>query len=323
MARVIVGYEGRRPVFKDEGPARGRVGAPDSGDIAHRFGVAQMPGRELLEPRGGAATIERRQASDAERDAWRTRGDREQRLVVGALARPAFLGATPDRVQSAHKGGQANRARLEAAKRPQHPWVNSDSVIAARVTEPASPPPREEIAVVEAAQPPPPPDAATVSEEAPRPRLVASVTTPCEDCVHAPVCRIRPELVPDQLLAFVEFEEGVRIAAVSIDCDFYLAVPIEVLARSLKESVAKIEAGTPPPARVPVTEGGRSGRSVAEVTDREQRAANVIETLDRHGGDYTAAGRELGMRPNVVANIARTARRRAMFAGAAPAAVTA
>lgn len=49
------------------------------------------------------------------------------------------------------------------------------------------------------------------------------VVTPCEDCAHAIVCRIRPTLVFREIIGFTGLDAGVRVAAVSIDCDHFLA----------------------------------------------------------------------------------------------------
>lgn len=52
--------------------------------------------------------------------------------------------------------------------------------------------------------------------------------------------------------------------------------------------------------------GGDKGRAESI----EERGRRVLEVLERHGGDTKAAGAELGMRGNVVARIAQSARAR-------------
>jgi hypothetical protein len=280
MARVITGYEGGRPVFRDDGPARAHGGALGG------IGSLGIPDRLLVGGDGGnagAGTIERRQASDAEREAWRVRGDREQRLVVGALPRPAFLGATADRVASAHKGGAANRARLEAAK-PHHPWVSSDSVIAARVTEPdPSPPPREELIVIAPVVPPPADPAGGVS-------------LPCRTCVKEDVCRIRPMLAQSLSEGDDALPPGVRIAAIT--CDFFLELSIDGRQRPVLDVVAPptSPAAPEPSARgeeVRVSRATGGGRPKLP-TDRETRDPLVLAAV-RETSTTALAGERLGV----------------------------
>jgi DNA-binding CsgD family transcriptional regulator len=101
VSRRIVGYEGegkhRRPIYADEGPASAAASSP----MAMHTRLV-LPGREIGAPTGGAGPVERRQITEAERDA---RQD----------GRPALN--SPEHLQQSRLNGAARTSAIHAARR--------------------------------------------------------------------------------------------------------------------------------------------------------------------------------------------------------------
>ena len=163
MSRRILRYEGegrrRRPVWLPEGPANG---AGDSSLIGSHAAVARLsavaPSR-LVEVGGrvpgGSGAVERRQATDAQREAWRAADAAPAHLSSPSLARPSpairdrpALGS-PEHLQQSRMRGARRHVEVVASRRP--PLVRLADA-------PVPPPPPEEHVMESAAQPPAVPD---------------------------------------------------------------------------------------------------------------------------------------------------------------------
>lgn len=122
---------------------------------------------------------------------------------------------------------------------------------------------------------------------------------PCGTCLHAPVCRLRAALEELGPLAPVQvIESGLRAVATAwvLECDHHLAAP----------------AGSRPIVRTAARDAEsrrRGGQATKAATQRikAERAAAVMAALERHGGDRTAAARELGMKLNALTMVAKYA----------------
>lgn len=119
-------------------------------------------------------------------------------------------------------------------------------------------------------------------------RVAVEVTAPCDTCIHAGICRIQPTLVELRRLAVslptVDEAVSVELAA-DVSCAHY------VKARGVKAAAAPKLVTTP---------------------DKDERRSRILEAVERHGGDVTAAAAELGELPHVVARIRNASQRQAV-----------
>lgn len=237
-------------------------------------------------------TVERRKATPEELAAARAREAEPSHLTTNnSRTLPPGALATPARLASM----QADAERMQASR--QRGAERHVEVVAARRTKPEPSPVIEEEDVELGDM--------TV-------KLLPTLALPCEPCAHRFVCSIRARIdKPDRwsIPAFAyDLEPGIHAGVrITLDCDHFLP-----------------EAGSPSRLVEPTPIGGgpapvrrrRPGGGNQRDSERDERARHVLTVLDRHGGDTRAAGRELGMRGNIVGRIAQTARERA---GAVPA----
>ena len=301
MAQKIVGYAGegkaRRAVYADEGPARGRVGGP-GGNPLSRLGVADVPDRVLVgglspgEPGGAAARIERRQISEDERSARRSRDDAPPTLVVRHMAARPHRTLAESRARGAERAGFTPGATKPVADNRRPGWVTPARLF----TEPD--PPRE--GPMAAPTPAPPPLSSTALgrylKTPPAPVQPFDVLTPCEDCAHRVVCSIRPILETDVGvdLGAVVLPGGVRVAAVSIDCDYFLAQdgPQGVTPAPTPNDASVGAVAAPVQGRSRGASVGQGWRKLR--ADRDAREMAVIAAV-RSTSTQAEAGKQLGV----------------------------
>lgn len=300
----------------DIGPAAAGVGAAVNAMAAVEARVAEVPGSWMQHIVRGSGEVTTRKATRAEL----ARLEPPETVVPVAPVRegPAIHVMRPAAAiaaRSRQRGGERARAvyaERAASRRAQQPTAS------APVPVPVTPATVEEDPVT---TPPAPP------------------AIPCGDCLHARVCRDRENVEGTDPRGVIEVRPGLRMVVLRIhECDDYLAPTFEPRAVA-----APVVAPVPEPEPVRREHGGESWRTKAapaapepartvpvasadELTRRstaanrsrqaanDRRAAEVLAVVERHGGDLSAAAKELGMRGSGVAMIVRNARLRAAAA---------
>lgn len=276
MARTVIGYvlaghpPRRRAVYRDEGPSRGRLGERGGSEPLSRLGAQTLPSRILV---GGSATgagsIERRQATDAQRAAW-----------ASEHVAPSLLHRAPGVPSPARPRNTAAESRARGAARAGFTPGTVKPYLAARQPAPVTPPsPLEEGAMV-APAPPASNGHANIPDSIPGGKAV-DVVTPCDDCSHAPICRIRPlfeDLVVDARFADAQVDPAIRIVAVSIECDYFLERPTSAVRETPVEVARRLS-----PVDALVTnarEGVTSDVAPNDAADTASRAARQPERAE-------------------------------------------
>ena len=273
MAVQRIRHRGEPPADRDLGPGAGRM--------SHQVGegtiglIAGIPERALDE---GVAPVERRQISEAEWAAKRADSEKPRPLDPAAEA----------------KRVEAERELVALLHRPVAPPA---APVPERPIMPASAPFDGDVAITD-----------------------VELITPCDRCAHEPVCAIRLTFKPGivQLIA-IPLDEALTIQPpnVVIDCSHFLeaaavAFNAEVALRAVIDGRAsKPSTNIPETIPEPRPQRHRPGGDQDRAESVAERAVRVLAVLERHGGSTKAAGAELGMRGNVVARIAQSARARA------------
>lgn len=161
------------------------------------------------------------------------------------------------------------------------------------------------------------PGGAIVRDELERPTLgsgpvyrAAAVPLPCEDCLHAPICRIRPRLAEEHFEELRSPDPAISLA-ITVTCAHHLSVP------------EPDRIVVPPPVAIDDAKrrlasqhrGGEANRTRIrggkDAAEKARRAAEVLAAVERHDGDRAAAAAELGMKANALAMVLKFAGARA------------